>query len=111
MLAEVKNSSESKELVKRAQEYLRGVIGGIVRKEKEMEARKNAANGANVTQRSPNGHVIDGHMSMRPTSDTGEGQGVSGDASGASRSKSEHRRGKENGQSGPAFPLQAPGDV
>ena len=46
MLAELKNSTEPRELVKRAQEYLRGIIGGIVRKKKEIESKKNASSGA-----------------------------------------------------------------
>ena len=105
MLAELKNSTEPKELVKRAQEYLRGVIGGIVRRKKELEARKNTANGAAIVQ------ALTGHASMQPIHDTVGGQDASGHTSSASMSNSGHRRGKENRQSGATFPIQGPGEV
>lgn len=111
MLAELKNSTEPKELVRRAQEYLRGVIGGIVRRKKEMELRKNAANGAQTGQRTPKDQAMNGHTSAQPTPDTVGDQSTRGHASSASRSNSGHRRGKENRQSGSAVRTQEPGEV
>lgn len=111
MLAALKNSTESKELVKRAQDYVRGIIASIVRKKKELEARKNAANGVKAARRTPDDRVLSGHTSMQPTAATVGGEAASGHASSASILNSGYRLGKENRQSGSGFPTQAPGEV
>ena len=111
MLAELKNSTEPRELVKRAQEYLRGIIGGIVRKKKEMESKKNASNGATTAQRTPNGQTGNGYASVGPKVDIVRGHGLNGHPSIAAMTNSGHQPGKANGQSVPTFPSQAPGEV
>lgn len=119
MLAELKNSTEQTEDVKRAVDYLRGVLGGIVRKKKEMESRKkemelrkkNEAIGAQAVQRVPNVHAVNGHTSMQHAPHMIGAKDPSVHASSASISSTGQRRGKENQQSGFIFPTQAPGEV
>ncbi|MCJ1305864.1 hypothetical protein MMC08_008681 [Hypocenomyce scalaris] len=108
MLAELKNSTEPRELVKRAQEYLRGIIGGIVRKKKEIESKKNASSGATPLNEPQTGN---GYASVGPKVDIVRDHGLNGHPSIAATTNSGHRPGKENKQSMPTSHSQAPGEV